>query len=222
MYRPSPILTWMTVESAGSSGSLPSTQTVKAIIRLSPDKLAASPMTANRLPAQPTAKPSTDPFVPIPTRQKQSAPVVANMQHSPFRFAASSGSSESASAERPNTPTASPMTSQAGYVIEPLPPHFWDNGNEAISREDEAHFVSPSPESVSLPAPVPLVASLSLLQWSPETAERFVSIKIGDGPLTMVYEGDSVGGFTIVKIHKNKVDLRSNDADRTGRTLHLR
>ena len=63
---------------------------------------------------------------------------------------------------------------------------------------------------------------MSLLQWSPEVAERIAFIKFADGPLTMVYEGDSVGGFTIVEIHKDKVDLRSNDADGASLTLHVR
>jgi hypothetical protein len=223
MYRPAPLITSLTAESAQSG---------QAAVKTSPAKQAASPLVANTPPAKPSAEPPAHPFVPTPTSQEQSAPGLASVQRSPFISGPSAESSQSAYAATPATSQTEQATYDE-YIIEPLPQDVWDSENEALAPEDEAHFVSPSaeplPASVINPAPstpsahpVHLDASVSLLQWSPEPAERFASITIGDGPLTMVYEGDRVGGFTIVKIHKNKVDLRSNDADGASLTLHLR
>lgn len=228
VYRPSPIITLMTAESAGSAGadsSSPSARTGKVVAESAPDRLAAAPVVEDTPPVEPS-----QPFVPIPTSQEQSATALVSGQRSPFISRLSPESSKSAYAARPVTPAALPAASQDEYIIEPLPQDLWDNENETLPPEDEAHFISPSPESLPAPVissapstpPVHLDASLSLVQWSPKATERFVSIKVADGPLTMVYEGDSVGGFTILKIHKSKVDLRSNDADGADLTLHLR
>ena len=229
MYRPSPLITPMTAEStgsakpAGSDSSSPSAQSGETAAKTSPDILSAQS--------------SAQPFVPTPTSQEQSATALASVQRSPFISRPSPQPSQSAYPARPVTPATLPAASHAEnqdeYVVELLPQDLWDDENEALAPEDEAHFVSPSPEPLRAPVispapsapPVPqghLDASLSLLQWSPKATERFASIKLADGPLSMVYEGDSVGGFTVVKIHKNKVDLRSNDTDGASLTLHLR
>ncbi len=35
-------------------------------------------------------------------------------------------------------------------------------------------------------------------------------MKVGDGPLTLVHEGDSVGGYTVIEIQQGAVALRSS------------
>lgn len=85
--------------------------------------------------------------------------------------------------------------------------------------------ITPAP-AVAVPAPsvvgsnpVPANTSLSFLQWSPVPAERLAFIKVSGGPLTLAHEGDSVGGFTIVEIRPDSVDLRSGE---TNFTLQVR
>lgn len=85
--------------------------------------------------------------------------------------------------------------------------------------------ITPAP-SVAVPAPsavgsnlAPANTSLSFLQWSPVPEERLAFIKVSDGPLTLAHEGDTVGGFTIIEIRHDSVDLRSGE---TNFTLQMR
>ena len=213
MYGPSLMITF---------GSDSASALLEPVAKPAPNKSAAAPAVEDTPPAEPSAQP----FVPTPS-QRQSTPALVAVQRSPFT---STPSSELAEFARPTRPTASPSLPQSEYIseyiIEPLPQDLW--ADEALPPEDEAHFLSPAPQPLPVPAPVlrppapRLDASLSFLQWSPEAAERIAFIKFADGPLSMVYEGDSVGGFTIVEIHKDKVDLRSNDADGASLTLRVR
>lgn len=223
MYQPSPLITSMTAESAGPERS-PSAQTTETAAKPISDKVTEVPIIAGT----PAAQSFAVPFVPTPTSQEQSAPTLARLQRSPFASRPSPQSSRSA--QSATSPAASQAQQLDEYIIEPLPQDVWDDENEVLAPEDEAHFISPSPEPLSAPVinpassapPAYLDASLSLLQWSPDAAERFAFISVADGPPIMAYEGDRVGAFTIVKIHKNKVDLRANDADGADLTLHLR
>ncbi|MCS6925212.1 MAG: hypothetical protein NZ578_04835 [Candidatus Binatia bacterium] len=69
------------------------------------------------------------------------------------------------------------------------------------------------------PGAVPTNTSVSFLQWSPDPSKRIAFIKLNNGPLTLVQEGDTVNGFTVVEIRRNEVELRSG----TSRiTLHAK
>lgn len=64
----------------------------------------------------------------------------------------------------------------------------------------------------------PANTSLSFLQWSSEPSKRIAFIKVNGGPLTLAQEGDTVGGFTVVEIRRDEVELRSGNATFTLRT----
>jgi hypothetical protein len=64
---------------------------------------------------------------------------------------------------------------------------------------------------------VPANTSLSFLQWSPEQDKRIAFIKVNGGPLTLAHEGDTVGGFTVVEIRPDAVELRSGETRLTLR-----
>lgn len=65
--------------------------------------------------------------------------------------------------------------------------------------------------------PPPINASLNFLQWSPESDKRIAFIKVEGGPTTLVHEGDTIGGATVVKIRQDAVDLRSGESQWTLR-----
>jgi hypothetical protein len=67
------------------------------------------------------------------------------------------------------------------------------------------------PSSSSSPANT----SLSFLQWSPEPEQRIAFIKVNGGPLTLAHEGDTVGGFTVVEIRRDAVELHSEETSVT-------
>ena len=66
-----------------------------------------------------------------------------------------------------------------------------------------------SDESEDAYAPAPANSALSFLQWSPESARRKAFVRVGGSPFTLVHEGDSVGGYTVVEIQQDAVALRS-------------
>jgi hypothetical protein len=71
--------------------------------------------------------------------------------------------------------------------------------------------------STPVPDPAPANTSLSFLQWSPEPSKRLAFIKVNDGPLTLAQEGDSVGGYIVVEIRRDEVELRSGNSSFTLR-----
>ncbi len=66
---------------------------------------------------------------------------------------------------------------------------------------------SDEPEDVYAPAPAN--SAVSFLQWSPESARRKAFVRVGGSPLTLVHEGDAIGGYTVAEIRPNSVALRS-------------
>jgi hypothetical protein len=55
------------------------------------------------------------------------------------------------------------------------------------------------------------------LQWSSDPDKRIAFIRVSGGPLMLAHEGDTVGGYTVVEIHQDAVDLRSGEAVMTLR-----
>ena len=80
--------------------------------------------------------------------------------------------------------------------------------DEKIEQTEQAVVAEPVDDSVLAPAG----STVSFLQWSPEVAKRKAFVKVGDGPLTLVHEGDSVSGYTVVEIQQGRVALRSGTA----------
>lgn len=59
--------------------------------------------------------------------------------------------------------------------------------------------------------------SVSFLQWSSDPNRRIAFLRINGGPLTMAHEGDTVEGYTVVKISQNAVELQSGKTRMTLR-----
>lgn len=172
-------------------------------------RVSQSPQ-SKRLPTAPADQPAA-PFVPPPKPISQPQ-AVAMVQRSPFVAV-------------PHTQSVQPSPyqltprSEPDYVLEPLEPDFWSDPPSAygqaahgaqqeqtLQQADQAQRDALLMSPPSAPAQ-PSQASLGLLQWSPEADKRLAFIRIGNGPLTMVYEGDRVGEFTVVAIRKDSVDL---------------
>jgi len=101
-------------------------------------------------------------------------------------------------APRRATPASEPQPEPQGRTASAEPPA------PGIATRSTAPAVS-APE----PSPPPPNSSLSFLQWSPEPEKRLAFIKLDGGPLTLAHEGDTVGGFTVVEIRRDEVELRS-------------
>lgn len=80
---------------------------------------------------------------------------------------------------------------------------------QLIEPEKPADIVeSDEPEEIYDPAPAN--SAISFLQWSPESARRKAFVRVGGSPLTLVHEGDAIGGYTVVEIRPDAVALRSD------------
>jgi hypothetical protein len=60
-------------------------------------------------------------------------------------------------------------------------------------------------------------AALSFLQWSSDPERRIAFLRVNGGPLTMAHEGDIIGGYTVVEIRQNAVELQSGETRMTLR-----
>ncbi len=96
-----------------------------------------------------------------------------------------------------------------------------ESGHEKQGRKAE-HFereqplasekpadVAESDEPEDVYAPAPANSAVSFLQWSPESAQRKAFVRVGGSPLTLVHEGDAIGGYTVAEIRPDAVALRS-------------
>ena len=88
---------------------------------------------------------------------------------------------------------------------------------EAERSEQEQPLASGKPVDIAEPDesedvydPAPANSAVSFLQWSPESARRKAFVRVGGSPLTLVHEGDAIGGYTVVEIQPNAVALRSS------------
>ena len=132
-------------------------------------------------------------------------------EDTPFRLPLVSRSDFSASdslpAQRsPFAPTRpSPQLARVESVREPqVPANLFDRRMFDDERDLERENLTSEPISA------PAGSAVSFLQWSPETTQRKAFVKVGDGPLTLVHEGDSVGGYTVIEIQQGAVALRSS------------
>ena len=88
---------------------------------------------------------------------------------------------------------------------------------EAERLEQEQPLASGKPVDIAEPDesedvydPAPANSAVSFLQWSPESARRKAFVRVGGSPLTLVHEGDAIGGYTVVEIRPDAVALRSS------------
>ena len=88
---------------------------------------------------------------------------------------------------------------------------------EAERSEQEQLLASGKPVDIAEPDesedvydPAPANSAVSFLQWSPESARRKAFVRVGGSPLTLVHEGDAIGGYTVVEIRPDAVALRSS------------
>ncbi len=88
---------------------------------------------------------------------------------------------------------------------------------EAERSEQEQPLASGKPVDIAEPDesedvydPAPANSTVSFLQWSPESARRKAFVRVGGSPLTLVHEGDAIGGYTVVEIRPDAVALRSS------------
>jgi len=88
---------------------------------------------------------------------------------------------------------------------------------EAERSEQEQPLASGKPVDIAEPDesedvydPAPANSAVSFLQWSPEAARRKAFVRVGGSPLTLVHEGDAIGGYTVVEIRPDAVALRSD------------
>ena len=90
-----------------------------------------------------------------------------------------------------------------------------DGGVERFEQErplapGKSADIAESDESEEVYAPTPANSAISFLQWSPEAARRKAFVRVGGSPLTLVHEGDAIGGYTVVEIRPDAVALRSD------------
>lgn len=77
---------------------------------------------------------------------------------------------------------------------------------------------SPTPPPTNAAAPTSSSGTaLSFLQWSSDPQRRIAFLRVNGGPLTMAHEGDTVGGYTVVEIRQDAVELQSGETRMTLR-----
>lgn len=157
--------------------------------------IAAMPPASAALPAQFT------PPIPALTPEKAQATAAQGesiVQRSPFVSAAPTGQGIAATSKP--TPAAAPTPSgtQSGTLY-------------------EVHVPTGTTSVIESPSPAQAGATLSFLQWSSDPDKRIAFIKVNGGPLTLTHEGDTVGGYTVVQIRPDAVDLRSGETHLTLR-----
>ena len=81
---------------------------------------------------------------------------------------------------------------------------------ERLIEPEKPADIAESDESEEVYAPAPANSAISFLQWSPESARRKAFVRVGGSPLTLVHEGDMIGGYTVVEIRPDAVALRSD------------
>jgi len=193
------------VEEGKGAGGIESDKAIKPLVRATeetPPPPAEMPPVA---PAVAVATPS--PALSAPTEsptqllapeadQAFSAAGALVVQRSPF-VAPSPLAREVATASKP------------AATLSPLPPQAQDGSLHEVLVPSMATRVIESPPSGSANTSAPANTSLNFLQWSPDQDKRIAFIKVNGGPLTLAHEGDTVGGFTVVEIRPDAVELRA-------------
>lgn len=163
-----------------------------------------------------SAEPET-PTSPLPSEEQDAALAsVSAVQRSPF-VTPPSPPREALPPQREATPVVK-------HVQAPMP------SSPKRAAQDASSYKVLLPDGVTrsatapTPAPTPEVAptpssgtSLSFLQWSNDPERRIAFLRVNSGPLTMAHEGDTIGGYTVVEIRQDAVELQSGETHMTLR-----
>jgi hypothetical protein len=87
---------------------------------------------------------------------------------------------------------------------------------EVLLPSGATRTVKSLPPTTTAPT-TPSGTALSFLQWSSDPERRIAFLRVNGGPLTMAHEGDTVGGYTVVEIRQNAVELQSGETRMTLR-----
>ncbi len=153
------------------------------------------------LPSSIAPEPLVQPRIPEATYELSADSFSPTVQRSPFIATIPAAREVAAAPKSTPVPTPPAQKTRSG------PPDFPATGDGGQTWS-----------STPVLDPAPAHTSLSFLQWSPEPSKRLAFIKVNSGPLTLVQEGDSVGGFTVVEIRRDEVELRSGNSNFTLRT----
>ncbi|MGE0684776.1 MAG: hypothetical protein AB7P69_28185 [Candidatus Binatia bacterium] len=152
-----------------------------------------------------------------PPEEQNTTPAGASaVQRSPFA-ATPPASWEMASTQREITPVAKHAPAPTPSIVDETE----QDGSryEVLLPSGATRTVksfSPPPSTTTAPT-TPSGTVLSFLQWSSDPDRRIAFIRVNGGPLTMAHEGDTIGGYTVIEIRQNAVELQSGEARMTLR-----
>lgn len=159
---------------------------------------------------------STSPPPSPPKAQEAALAGVSAVQRSPFVTPPSP--------PREALPPQKEATPAVKHVQAPMPSSPKHAGRDASSYKVllpdgmTRSATSPTPAPTPEAAPTPSSGtSLSFLQWSNDPERRIAFLRVNGGPLTMAHEGDTIGGYTVVEIRQNAVELQSGETRMTLR-----
>lgn len=204
--------------SSSSEATTSSSTNVQAIpaaaIPVEPLPFDSSPASDHSAPAL-MAAPQP---LPSPTEEQDNAIAsVSDVQRSPF---ASPSPPVKESTPKPPTRTAALTPPAAAPAPSPDAPMARSLMRRQHLAPQTPSPAPPPPQSASgLETSAPAGANLSFLQWSSDPERRIAFLRVNGGPLTMAHEGDTVGGYTVVEIRQNAVELRLGESQMT---LHAR
>lgn len=161
------------------------------------------------LPPTPVAPPPASP----PEATKQMAPADGSaVQRSPFT---SPPSPPKESTPRPRVmggaipvapPPAESTATREWRRRHPQPPQARTTPPaQALTPPDTKEVAT---ENLSAPAGT----TLSMLQWSNDPEKRIAFLRVNGGPLTMAHEGDTIGGYKVVSIRQDGVELQFGES----------
>jgi len=196
------------VEDGKGAGAIEVDQGLKPLVQATEDTLPAplSPAMAVATPSSALSAAMAPPArARAPEREQAFSAVDTPVVHrSPFVTPLPVRKEVATAAKSARVPSPPTPEAQNGTLYEVLAP-------------SGATRVIESPPSASANTTVPADTALSFLQWSPEQDNRLAFIRVKGGPLTLAHEGDTVGGFTVVEIRPDAVELRSGETRLTLR-----
>ncbi|MBI3247640.1 MAG: hypothetical protein HYZ50_14140 [Deltaproteobacteria bacterium] len=157
------------------------------------------------------------PVIPLPA-----SPPEATKQRAPTDGSAVQRSPFTAPPPPPKEPTPRPRVMGGAVPVAP-PPAESTAMREWRRRHQQPTQAHSSPPAQGLAPPdtkeiatenlsAPAGTTLSMLQWSSDPERRIAFLRVNGGPLTMAHEGDTIGGYKVVSIRQNGVELQSGES----------
>lgn len=151
-----------------------------------------------------------------PPEENDTVSAASSVQRSPF-VASSSAIRDAPLPRSPATPSvqpSSPTLPRRQHMTAASPP----TPSAPLQRPTTRDVAPPTSVAREVPATASAGTSLSFLQWSSDPERRIAFLRVNGGPLTMAHEGDTIGGYTVVEIRQNAVELQSGETKMTLRT----